>query len=151
MRTGIGQTWTAKSFQACFPPEITVTAGTGSTGLLLPERSAICLYNGTCKNKEVLNKLKIYKIEKYWLYSTSFSEAPALQAAIDTANMALAPSSACKNKDFKNLLPLSHLFNSYTDEISMMQSNISIMKFRKKELMVNVLPCLLDMFVLWKN
>jgi len=33
----------ARLLPACFPPLITVKAGTGSVGFVFPERSAMCL------------------------------------------------------------------------------------------------------------
>mmetsp|Transcript_25430 Transcript_25430/g.40664 ORF Transcript_25430/g.40664 Transcript_25430/m.40664 type:complete len:389 (-) Transcript_25430:289-1455(-) len=59
----------ASLFPACDPPLMTLNAGTGSTSLALPASSEMCLYRGT-----------------------SFSAAPALETAMETARMALAPS-----------------------------------------------------------
>mmetsp|Transcript_32190 Transcript_32190/g.96113 ORF Transcript_32190/g.96113 Transcript_32190/m.96113 type:complete len:311 (-) Transcript_32190:46-978(-) len=58
----------ASPLPACEPPLMMLKAGTGSTSFLLPAKSAMCLYSGM-----------------------SFSAAPALHTAIDTAKIALAP------------------------------------------------------------
>lgn len=75
-------------------------AGTGRTGSYLPERSAICLYNGTWQSKNNRKESESFEKRKWTSYwneiHASFSAAPALQAAIDTANIAFAPISACK-------------------------------------------------------
>ena len=65
----IMNSWKARPLPACEPPLMMLNEGTGRISLVLPARSAMCLYRGT-----------------------PFSAAPALQMAMETARMALAPS-----------------------------------------------------------
>jgi hypothetical protein len=91
-------------FPAWVPPLMTVIAGTGSVVALLPTRSAICLYSGTCtENRQTTIRICATATGSFFpktqirkISDTSFSAAPALQAAIDTASIAFAPTSVCR-------------------------------------------------------